>query len=283
MQNYKQFKISTEPFNIEILSSILWELKILGINEYDNYLDVFVDGKSEIDTKTIQDILTKSISEKLFASFSVNEDLLPVINWNEEWEKNLNVIEISKRIVIKPSFRDYESKENQIVITIDPKMSFGTGEHETTKLVLHLLEEYLQKGTSVLDVGSGTAILSIVASKLGAKNILAIDNDEWCFTNGMENIERNNIKNINIQHNTIDKVTESNFDIVVANINKNILLDIKNDLAKKCKKDGFVILSGILENDEVEIKRQFTQIGLTALNKKQINEWIGIIFQNLNN
>jgi ribosomal protein L11 methyltransferase len=279
MQNYRQFKITTEPFNVEILSSILWELEILGINEYDNYLEVFIDEGSEINSKTIHNILTKSVKEKLLNSFSIEEELLPVINWNEEWEKQINVIEVSDRIVIKPSFRDYEAKENQIIITIDPKMSFGTGEHETTRIVLLLLEKYLEQGVNVLDVGSGTAILSIAAALLGAKKVLAIDNDEWCFTNGIENIERNNINNVIVQHNTINKIEADDFDLVLANINKNILLDIKTELANKCKKDGLVILSGILLSDEDEIKRQFTQIGLTALDQKQINEWIGIVFQ----
>ena len=281
MKNYKQFKITAEPFNVEILSSILWELEILGLNEYDNYLNVFVSEDSEVDTESIDNILKTSVKENLLNSFNVESDLLPAINWNEEWEKQIKVIEVSDRIVIKPSFRDYEEKENQIVITIDPKMSFGTGEHETTRIVLHLLEEHLEKDTTVLDVGSGTAILSIASSMLGAKNVLAIDNDEWCYVNGKENLERNNTDNVTVQQNTIEEIAEDSFDLVIANINKNVLLDIKSELLNKCNKGGKIILSGILTSDEEEIKRQFTQIGLTAFDQKQINEWIGIVFQKL--
>ncbi len=281
MQNYKQFEISTKPFNSEILTSIIWELEILGVNEFDNYIAIFVYENSPLNKRAIEDILNKAVQENLFTSFQIEEKLLPAINWNKEWEKKINVIEVSDRIVIKPTFRNYEAKENQIIITIDPKMSFGTGEHETTRIILCLLEKHLKKDVTVLDVGSGTAILSIAATKLGANNVLAIDNDEWCFVNGKENILKNNVKNVTVAHNTIENIQENDFDMVIANINKNVLLNIRTELLNKCKKGGIIILSGILFSDEAEIKRQFTQIGLTALDKKQINEWIGIVFQKL--
>ena len=186
---------------------------------------------------------------------------------------------MTENIVIKPSFREYKTKPNQIVIEIDPKMSFGTGEHQTTKLVLNLLEKYAPSSKNVLDVGSGTAVLGIAASMLGAKNVVAVDNDEWCFINGKENVDRNNLSNVNLVHGTIDDIVDNDFDLVLANINKNVLIEIKNALFDKLKKDGILILSGLLENDLDEIKRQFTQLGLTALDFQQLDEWIGIILK----
>ncbi len=279
MNNFKEYKITTQPFNSEILSSILWQLELLGINEYDDYLKIFTNEESRIKYNDIVFLLEKLKKENLINKYEIEENILPNKNWNEEWEKKVNIVEISDRIVIKPSFKNYNKKENQIVITIDPKMSFGTGEHATTKIVLHLLEKYFLSNSKVLDVGSGTAVLAIAASKLGAKKVIAIDNDEWCFLNGTENIEKNNLTNIKVMHSTIEKLKENNFDLILANINKNVLLDIKKDIASKCKNNGLVILSGILATDEVEIKRQFAQVGLTAFDKKQIDEWIGLVFR----
>ncbi len=279
MNNYKEYKITTHPFNSEILSSVLWELELLGINEFEDHLKVFTLEDSSITAEDIIILLDRLKKEKLITSFDIEENILPNKNWNEEWEKKINIVEVSDKIVIKPSFKDYNERENQIIITIDPKMSFGTGEHATTKIVLQLLEKHFLTNSKVLDVGSGTAVLSIAASKLGAKEVIAIDNDEWCFLNGIENVEKNNVSNITVLHSTIEKIKEEGFDLILANINKNVLLNIRKDISSKCKKSGLVILSGILATDEDEIKRQFTQIGLTAFDKKQIDEWIGLVFK----
>ena len=279
MKNYREFKISSQPFNADLLSGVLWELEILGLNEFDDYITIFVYEDSEISKQLLENLLNKLKSEKVIQSFLISEQILENKNWNEEWEKKINTIEVSDKIVITPSFKEYFGKEDQIVIIIDPKMSFGTGEHQTTKLVLQLLEKYNKKGNVVLDVGSGTSVLGIAASKLGSKNIISVDNDEWCYINGIENVEKNKITNVEVRLGTIKDITEKEFDLVLANINKNVLLDIKQDLFSKVKDGGLLILSGILETDLTEIKRQFTQLGLTALEFKQSDEWIGIIFQ----
>ena len=147
MQNYIQFEISAKPFNIDILSGLLWELDILGLNEYDDYLTVSVYENSVITGDKLKSYLESLVEENIIQSFTIKESQLENQNWNEEWEKQINVIEISDRIVIKPSFRDYELKENQLEIVIDPKMSFGTGGHQTTRLILQLLEKWVLLGT----------------------------------------------------------------------------------------------------------------------------------------
>ena len=279
MQNYKQFNIAVTPFNVDLLSGILWELEILGLNEYDNYLSLFVYEDSDISKPIIEETLQKLIDESLIESYSISEEYVENQNWNAEWESKINIIEVSDRIVIKPSFREYEQSENQIVITIDPKMSFGTGEHETTKLMLKLVDKYIEKGCSVLDVGSGTSVLGIAASKLGAEKVISVDNDEWCYINGIENVERNEVSNIKVLHGTIDDIADLEFDIVLANINKNVLIEIKEKLWAKVKTSGLLILSGILDSDLDEIKKQFTPLGLTALEFLQLENWIGIVFK----
>ena len=279
MQNYKQYEIVSKPFNVDLLSGLLWELDILGINENDNSLIITTNIESDIDLERVRDLLSTVVTENLIESFEVSESLLESKNWNLEWEKKIKVIKVSDKIVIKPSFRNYEASNNELVLVIDPKMSFGTGEHQTTKIVLQLLEKYLKTNDKVLDVGSGTALLGIAASKLGASSVIAVDNDEWCYLNGKENAERNEIENIDIIMGTIDDVNLNDFDLVLANINRNVLLEIKESLFNKIKPNGKLILSGILNTDLEEIKRQFTGLGLTALEIHHIDEWIGIVLK----
>lgn len=277
MQNFKQFEISSNPFNVDLLSGLLWELDILGINENDKSLVISVNSESDVDLKRVRDLVNTLVTENLIESFEVSESLLEGKNWNEDWEKKLNIIKVTDRIVIKPSSRNYEASKGEIILIIDPKMSFGTGEHQTTKIVLQLLEKYIYVKDKVLDVGSGTALLGIAASKFGASRVVAVDNDEWCYINGKENAERNNVDNIEIVLGTIDEVVESEFDLILANINRNVLLEIRESLYNKLKQGGKLILSGILDTDLDEIKRQFTSLGLTALKIHQIDEWIGIV------
>ncbi|MBI1931856.1 MAG: 50S ribosomal protein L11 methyltransferase [Ignavibacteriales bacterium] len=280
MKNYKQFIIKADPFNIDLLSGNLWNLEILGINEYDNYLTAFVYEDSELDIEKIEVSLNELKRQNLLNSFSVEVENVEGKNWNEEWEKKINVIEVTEKLVIKPTFKEYNAKPGQIILTIDPKMSFGTGEHQTTKIVLRLLEKYANTKKLVLDLGSGTGILGIAASKFGAENVICIDNDEWCYINAQENIERNEVKNVEIINGEIDKVKELKFDLVVANINKHILLSIYNQIKNVCVENCILILSGLLESDYDEIKKQYTQIGFTALEFLQQDEWIGIVFKN---
>jgi len=280
MKNYKQFKIKADPFIPDILSGVLWQLDILGINEFDNYLSLSVYEDSEINTNVIEKVLFDLKEQNLINEYSVQFEKLENKNWNEEWEQNVNVIEVSEKIVIKPTFKNYNAKENQLVIAIDPKMSFGTGEHHTTKIMLKLIEKYISKGVNVLDLGSGTGVLGIAASKLGAKHVVCLDNDEWCYINGKENVERNNVKNVEVILGEISKIDKDKFDLILANINKNILLDVKESLFNACNKNGKVILSGLLKTDRQEIKRQYIQQGFTALQSLQIDEWIGLVFQN---
>ncbi len=279
MKHYKEFTITSEPFNPEILSGILWELNISGINEEANCLKVFCDGNSKIDTEKISSLLEKLKDEKILFSFNIAENILEDKNWNAEWEKSVNVIEISDKIIIKPTFRNYTAKAGQIVISIDPKMSFGTGEHQTTKLVLRFIEKYIKEGMKVLDVGSGTAVLAITAVKLGAKYAAAVDNDEWCYKNGKENCELNEVEDkVEVRLGIIQDIIEKNFDLIAANIQKNVLIDIASELKDRLLRNGILILSGLLASDEDEIKKEYEKLGLNMIDKEQMGEWISVVF-----
>lgn len=276
---YKEFLITAEPFITDIISSVLWNLDIDGINEEVNCIKIF-SKNLELSQKDIENQLDKLIENNLLRSYEVQENFLIERNWNEEWEKSREVIKITDRMVIKPSFKEYEAKENEIVITLDPKMSFGTGEHPTTKICIKFLEKYLNKDDKVLDVGSGTGILSIAAAKLGAGKIIAFDIDEWSLDNGLENIRINQVESlIEIRQCEIKDISEKEFDLIVANIQRNILMELASEINMRLRKSGFLILSGLLESDEKFITDKYSSFGFKFIEKEIMNEWIGIVFQ----
>ena len=280
MKKYKEFTITAEPFNAEILSSILWELEITGINEEVNCLKVFADESTNLNPDIISSFLKKLQNEKLLFNFAVEENILEEKNWNEEWERSINVIEISDKIIVKPTFRDYEAKPGQVIISIDPKMSFGTGEHPTTKLMLLYIEKYVEPGIKVLDIGSGTGVLAIASVKLGAKSAVAIDNDEWCLGNGKENVELNNVSDkIDIKLGIVQDIQERDFNLILANIQKNVLMEISSELVNCLKEKGTLILSGLLESDEYSVKTEYEKQGLRMIDKQKMGEWIAVVFK----
>lgn len=277
---HKEYIISPQPFLPEIVSSLLWELEPEGIVEEETLLRVYVKNDSCIEVKSIEILLNRLVEEKLLNSFNISESLIENKNWNEEWEKSIEPIEVTERIVIKPSFKNYEGKIGQIIITIDPKMSFGTGEHQTTKLVIQLLEKFVEKDAKVLDIGTGTGVLAIASIKLGAKSALAIDNDEWCIENAEENILLNDVnESCKFSLSEITDVNEFDFELIIANIQKNVLVDIATSIKERTKKNGLLILSGLLIQDEKDIVDVYSKLGFSFLEVKQMDEWISLVFR----
>ncbi|MCU7494701.1 MAG: 50S ribosomal protein L11 methyltransferase [Ignavibacteria bacterium] len=279
MKHFKEFVINTEPELYELVSGVLWKLDITGVTVEEPYVKAFSESgkvkKSEIET-----LLESLVQEKLIESYAVDENEFEERNWNEEWEKSLNIIEVSDKIVIRPSTKEYKAREGQLVLTIDPKMSFGTGEHATTRLMLLMVEKYVKEGMNVLDVGTGTGVLAIAAVRLGASHAVAIDNDEWCYDNGIENCQVNSVgSKVDIRLGEISQVEDKNFDLVLANINKNILMDISQELTAHVKPGGTLILSGLLFSDEEDITGRYGKEGFIVTDKKQIDEWISLVMK----
>ena len=280
MQDYKKFTITTEPFNVEEISDLLWSLEIGGITEFDKSIQVFVPVDGSENIKTISDFMNSLIEQKIINSFEIDEEFVKDRNWNEEFEKSVQVVEVTDKIIIKPTFRDYDQKEGQVIINIDPKMSFGTGEHETTKLVLTLLDKHIKGGEKVLDVGSGTGVLAIGTVLLGAAKAIGVDFDEWCLLNGNENIELNNVKDkVEARLGELKDIPENDFDLIVANINKHILMDINDGLKERVKPEGVIILSGLLHTDEEDIVKRYSESNLEVIEKIRMNEWIALVLK----
>lgn len=279
MKSYCEIEVHTTPFNPEVLCGLLWELKPLGIVELDHSLTISFEAKETLE-ETVKNFLQHLVESAIINSFEYSAKTFEEINWNEEWEKNLKVIKVTERIVIKPSFRDYYPTPDEIVITIDPKMSFGTGEHQTTKLMLSLCEKFIEPKTRVLDVGTGTGVLAIASVLLGAESALGIDNDEWCYENALENIDQNHVYgNVEFRLAEIGNIAEHDFDFLFANIQKDVLLHIAKDIAAKVKEGGKIILSGLLFTDEADILECYTKLGLSFIDKMQLDEWIALVFK----
>lgn len=280
-KSYKEYIITAEPFNAEILSSILWELNIDGINEEVNCLKVFAENEN-VTLKAIEGELIHLKENNLLREFSVQENFIVERNWNEEWENSREVVHVTDKIVIKPTFKEYDAKPNQIVLTLDPKMSFGTGDHQTTKICLSFIEKYLKPGMKILDAGAGTAILGIAAAKLDSGKVIAFDIDEWCYDNGMENTQLNSVSDkVEIRKCELSEIPEKNFDLIIANIQKNILLELADGFKERISANGFLILSGLLEMDRETIVLKYSSIGFSEIDFLKMDDWIGLVLKKI--
>jgi len=198
-------------------------------------------------------------------------------NWNAIWESNFEPVRVDDFVGIRAHFHPQFEPEVQYEIHITPKMSFGTGHHGTTYTVMQMMSEMNFKDKTVYDFGTGTGILAILAEKLGAVNILAVDNDEWCIENALENIQNNNSKTI-----TIEKVESAaqneHFDIILANVNRHIIEANMLALTAASKKGGQLVLSGLLIEDQSDMILLATQNGWNFISQKQRNGWICLLF-----
>lgn len=210
--------------------------------------------------------------------FELEEERIEQVNWNEEWEKNFEPIQVEGRVSIRAPF--HEDPELEYDIVIEPKMSFGTGHHETTHLMIeHLLELELE-GWSVLDMGCGTGILAIFSEMRGASHIDAIDIDPWCYENSVENTERNGCVRIEVFEGDASLLTDQKYDLIIANINRNILLADMKTYVNCLKPEGTLLLSGFYLDDVKQLNELAESYGLMMTGKKVKNRWVGLKYVN---
>ncbi len=209
-------------------------------------------------------------------SYTIEE--IEQVNWNEEWEKNFEPIDVDGKCHVRAPFHPKTAAQFDIVI--EPKMSFGTGHHETTHMMIQHLLEMEVNGLKTLDMGCGTAILAILAEMKGAQPIDAIDIDNWCYLNSIENAERNGCSQITVYEGDASLLKEKKYDLIIANINRNILLNDMAAYVACLNPEGYLLLSGFYEEDIPAIDASCTAKGLTFVKKLQRNNWVSLKYVN---
>lgn len=273
---YLEFKISCKEAYREILMA---ELANIG---FDSFLETDIGFDAYILQEDQNEQLWQEVMERYQeeAAIKIEAGLLAKINWNEAWEKNYDPISVADKVYVRATFHPSREKDHKHEIVINPKMSFGTGHHSTTYLMLEWQNEINHQDKVVMDAGSGTGILAIMAMKLGARQVTAFDIDEWSVENGKENFEINGYKNLEMQTGDIRSVeTYEGYDLILANINKNVLLDEMNEYAEKLLKGGQLLLSGFYESDIADISKKAAMSGFIPMGKKVRNRWTSLLFK----
>lgn len=279
---YKELEIIADSQLSEQLIAIFSQLGFEGFWEDGPVLRCFISSARWNDAmlSEIQNVANTIRRSSTSAIPTISVKNVEDRNWNEEWEKTIQPIHVTERIVITPTWHEYKAQPGELVLTIDPKMSFGTGYHETTRLVLKLMEKYVERETTLLDVGTGTGVLAIAGIKLGASSAIGVDNDEWSYNNAIENIGLNHVEDsVKIILGGIALVGEGKFDMIVANIQRNVLEPLLPEMKKLLNTNGVVILSGLLTGDEEPMRRAARDSRLEIREMLSENEWIAFTLQ----
>jgi ribosomal protein L11 methyltransferase len=257
----------TSPGESEKLIALLSEQGFEGFEETASALQAFIQ-QGQLSETAFADVIS------LFSTLAYTVTTVENINWNQQWEESFEPVVVNDFVAIRAHFHQPITQvTHEIIIT--PKMSFGTGHHATTHLVIERMAAIDFNGKEVLDFGTGTGILAILAEKLGASAVLAIDNDEWSITNAKENIIQNNCTNIVIeQHNTIPVVKK--YDVILANINLNVITANLNSIESVAKPGCEIIFSGFLKTDEIVMKENVAAAGFQYISTYQNGNWIAM-------
>ncbi len=273
--NYLEFDFEIMVLG-ELSQSIGGELLIaeLGAVGFESFLETATGVIAYIPEVDYHQSLLEEVSLLTLPTFKITytSKVIEQVNWNEEWEKNFNPIIVADQCSVRAPF--HEQPDTKYDIVIEPKMSFGTGHHETTHMMIqHLLQQDFQD-KKVLDMGCGTGVLAILAEMRGAKPIDAIDIDNWCYLNTQENVERNATKHITAYEGDANLLMGRQYDVIIANINRNILLDDMPIYASCLNKNGELFLSGFYKEDLEIITEACRQLGLQFVSNFERNNWI---------
>jgi ribosomal protein L11 methyltransferase len=272
---YSRLQVVCDPEFSEILMAEVADTGFDTFMETEKGFEAYVEME-KFDKERLQAIKEKYEGRTSLVFF---QDRIQKQNWNEEWEKNYEPIVVDDQCRIRASFHKPD-KKYPFEIIITPKMSFGTGHHQTTYLMIKTQMSMDHKGKRVMDAGCGTAILSVMATKLGAREVQAFDIDEWSMENGKENVEVNNCRNINLQLGKIDEVNiEGTFDIILANINKNVLLAEINRYQNFLNDGGFLLLSGFYTGDIDDINKECNKFNLHEVKRDERETWACLLLK----
>ena|SRR5271154_1048623 len=272
---YTRLEVICDPEFSEILIAEIAEAGFDSFLETDKGFEAYAENQ-DFDSEQLVAVQKKynHVSPLLFL-----QDKIEKKNWNEEWEKNLQPIVVEEKCLIRAEFHRPERKYlHEIIIT--PKMSFGTGHHATTYLMIKNQMAIEHTSKYVMDAGCGTAILSIMASKLGAEKIEAFDIDDWSLVNGKENIENNHCTNIGIRQGKLsDQNFDGMFDIILANINKNVLLQELKEYSRYLSPAGKILLSGFYVDDAEDLIKEALRYGLNVERRDERESWASLLLQ----
>jgi ribosomal protein L11 methyltransferase len=269
----KYIKIEIETVSAdesEMLIASLSENNFYAFEQENNLLNAYVN-EEDFDEQKLKEILPP---DTFYTKNIIQEE-----NWNEQWERGIEPVIVNEFAAIRPAFsKPINNVKFELVIT--PKMSFGTGHHATTFLMVELMETLNFKNKSVIDFGTGTAVLAILAEKCGASKIIAVDYDQWSIENAKENIEANNCNNILLkQQDNLSGIEPAN--IILANINLNVLKNQSSSISSLLKPGSILLVSGFLFSDEKQMQDIFEEQNLIKRQIQQRGEWLGIVFEKL--
>jgi ribosomal protein L11 methyltransferase len=279
---YTRLQVICDPEFSEILMAEIAEVGFDTFMETEKGFEAFVE-QEKFDHQHLEDIKEKykHVNPLLFF-----QDKIQKQNWNEEWEKSIDPIIVDDKCLVRAEFHTMENLpagrqgKYPYEIVITPKMSFGTGHHQTTYLMLKSQMKMDHRGKRVMDAGCGTAILSIMASKLGAMEVEAFDIDEWSTVNGKENIENNTCNNVHLYQGKIGEMKfKGHFDIILANINKNVLLDEIKSYSHFLNSGGQLLLSGFYTHDMEDLKTEASTYNLYEVFRDEKETWASLMLQ----
>lgn len=265
----------TEDYQQDLLIDMLAGIGFDTFEEIEGGFKAYI-AEGDFNKDVLEENLTPY--HEMF-SFGYQVNVIQQKNWNEVWESNFEPIQIRDRVYVRATF--HQSKPGfPLEIVIDPKMAFGTGHHETTSMMMDLMLDANFSAKKVLDMGCGTGILAILASKLGAKDITAIDYDPVCYDSTIENSALNHIGNIKAICGSKEVIPDAQYDIILANINRNILLDHMERYSEVLKSGGGIYFSGFYESPDLDIiKEEASKYGLSYANHKKTKDWVAANFR----
>ena len=262
---------------------LTWDFADINIFEYGDKAAVIKGYFSEEDNiEGIVRFIEEKIEELKAAGFDLHDtkvlsEKIYEEDWANNWKKYYKPTKIGEKIVVKPIWEEYEKKDDEIILELDPGMAFGTGTHETTRMCVGALERYVTKDTRVFDIGTGSGILAIAAAKLDAKEAIGVDLDPVAVESAKHNVGFNNLHNIEVLYGNLMEVVEGKADIVVANIIADIILFLTEDVKTFINEGGLFISSGIIRDRKQDVLDKLTQCGFEIVEVNELGEWVCIV------
>jgi ribosomal protein L11 methyltransferase len=274
--NYIEFNFQVNPKHpfTDILVAQLADVGFESFCETDSGVQAYIQ-ECDHNIDMLKDI--EILNAQGDSEITYTQKTIPQQNWNALWESNFDPVKVGMECMVRAPFHEKHAGF-KFDIVIDPKMSFGTGHHDTTMLMIEEVLKLNMARKRVLDMGCGTALLAILAAKMDAEKIVAIDNEEWAFRNAMENCAANNCQQILVIHGNASNIPNNSFDYILANINKNVLLADMQQYYAHLSTDGRLLISGFFIHDIAQLKTHAENLGLNLLTQVESNSWACMVF-----